>query len=212
MHSLDKSYVFLSSLFAVTLVTTNMVFQKFIHFSLGGFLSLELSLGILLYPITFLISDLVTEVYGKKHANYMVTTAVSISASATIILFIFNTLEATPWSPVDNRTFSKVFGNYSVAIFASMTAVYVSQLLDVAVFAWIKEKTHNKHLWLRNITSTVLAQIVDTFCVTVILVSFKIFPSAQFIPIFSDGLVFKVISAILTIPLCYLGRFFLKNI
>jgi len=211
MIILDKSYVFLSSLFAAILIIANVVFQKFVHFSLGEFLSLELSLGIFLYPLTFLISDLVTEVYGKKYANYMMTTSVLISSLATVAVFIFDHLESTTWSPVDNHTFHKVFGNYSVAIFASITAVYIAQILDISIFVWIKEKTNSKYLWLRSGVSTALAQIVDTLCVTGILLFFNIFGADRFMQILLSGLSFKLISAICTIPLCYLGRFFLNN-
>jgi len=207
----EKEYIFLSCLFAVIIVTINMVFQKFVTLSLGEFLSMELSLGILLYPITFLISDLVTEVYGRKHASYMVTISVLLSALMAGVIFFFDSLESTKWSPVDNDTFHRVFGNYFVAIFSSLVAVYISQLLDITIFSWLKEKTEGRHLWLRNSASTAIAQIVDTLCVTVILAMFHILKWDQIPNLFFYGLTFKILSAILTTPFCYLGRFILKR-
>ena len=118
-------------------------------------------------------------------------------------------MSAATWSPVDDSIFHQVFGLHTIAIFASLVAIYISQLVDISIFAAIKAKTNGKYLWLRNNISTVSAQIIDTACVLAIMSFFSILEWQNFFSIFSDALYFKIIAALLTTPLCYYGRFLL---
>ena len=189
-----------------------MIFQKFVSVSLSELLTFQLSLGILLYPITFLISDLVTEVYGKKHATYMVNVSIVASLLVMGFLYICDQITAVIWSPVNDDVFHQVFGIYSVATFASLVAIYLSQLLDISTFAWIKTQTHGKYLWLRTNISTIMAQIIDTLCVLAILCAFNVISWDKFFLLFSNGIWFKILAAICVTPLCYAGRFVLNRV
>ena len=72
-------YMVLSALFIASLVVSNLIFQKFFYWDFFGWYTFEISVGILPYPVTFLITDIISEVYGKKKANLVVTTGIFAS-------------------------------------------------------------------------------------------------------------------------------------
>jgi len=89
--------------------------------------------GIIFYPVTFLVTDVVSEIYGAKKANQMVLTGLFASAFCLLIIFLANVLSATDWSPVDNNTFNLVFGNTALAVGASMAAYLGAQFIDIKI-------------------------------------------------------------------------------
>ena len=125
----DRIYLFLAALFITSLVVSNLIFQKFFYwhpFSVRLFGSnlFELSVGILPYPITFLITDLISEIYGKKKANQVVTAGIFASFFSIVILLIAQAVPAIPASPVDDTTFDKVFALSPLAVLASCLLIY----------------------------------------------------------------------------------------
>jgi uncharacterized integral membrane protein (TIGR00697 family) len=172
----EKAYLILAAIFLSALVASNLIFQKFFQWAPFGIYTFELSVGILPYPVTFIVTDLVSEVYGKKRANQMV-----FGRFCGIFIYTFNSCScrlgtATPWSPISDQTFSKVFGFTFVAVGASMTAYLIAQLVDVQLFHFWKKLTKGKHLWLRNNASTFTSQLVDTLVVLFILCSLDVIP------------------------------------
>ena len=150
----QRVYLILAALFICALVVSNLIFQKFFHWDFFGLYTFEISVGILPYPITFLITDIISEVYGKQKANQVVTTGIFASFFSLVIVFISDLAPATNWSPVDDLLFSKVFGATAVAVFASMLAYLFAQYIDIQIFHFWKRVTKGKHLWLRNNFST----------------------------------------------------------
>lgn len=203
-------YVFLVSLFCIIVITGNLIFQKFININIYNF-SIELSVGVLLYPITYLISDLVAEFFGKKPANYMINLSVIFSFIVYLLIYLCDFLSATSWSPVDNNTFRKVFRFHGVGIFSSLVAIYIAQLADVRIFLYIKKITSNKYLWLRNNVSTFVAQIIDTFCVTFVLFLFNVISAEHHTKIFLSSISFKILAALCDTPFFYFGCFLVNK-
>ena len=175
MSTSMKLYVILCSIFCTVIVTGNLIFQKFIILDLFA-QSFEISVGVFLYPLTFLISDLVTEFYGKKNAELMIKTGVICSLVVLCLITVADLLPATDWSIVDDGTFHQVFNAYGVASFASIIANYIGQLIDIHIFSHVKTLTNGKHLWIRNNVSTIVGQFVDTITVVSILSIFSIIP------------------------------------
>ena len=208
----ERIYFFLGCTFCVVVIVGNIIFQKFIHISILGIIDLEVSVGVLLYPITFLISDLLTEFYGKKRAKYVIQTTIVISFLVMCLLYISVNLNSVDWSPINNEQFKKIFSIYNVGTLASIIAMYIGQIIDITIFAWLKEKTNNKHLWLRNNVSTVIAQFFDTIIVLVILCFFNIIPLSQLSNVFISSFIFKTIAAMVDTPFCYLGHFIVNSI
>jgi len=212
----DRIYLFLAALFITSLVVSNLIFQKFFYwhpFSVRLFGSnlFELSVGILPYPITFLITDLISEIYGKKKANQVVTAGIFASFFSIVILLIAQAVPAIPASPVDDTTFDKVFALSPLAVLASMLAYLFAQYIDIRIYHFWKNLTRGKMLWLRNNFSTFASQFIDTFTVIVLLCSFGVLPWSLFWGLLVSGVLFKILVAALDTPLLYLLVFLFRK-
>lgn len=203
----QRIYLILGALFIASLVVSSLIFQKFFYWDFFGIYTFEISVGILPYPITFLITDIISEVYGKKKANAIVTSGVFASFFSLLIVYVADAVPATSWSPIDDPLFSKVFGATSIAVLASMMAYLLAQYIDIHIFNFWKRLTKGKYLWLRNNFSTFLSQFVDTFTVLLLLYSFGKIDWALFSGLLLGGFLFKVIIAALDTPFLYLAVF-----
>jgi len=212
----QRIYLFLGALFITSLVVSNLIFQKFFYWypvdiEIFGTKLFEISVGILPYPITFLITDLISEIYGKKKANQIVVAGIFASFFSMGIVFIANSVPATDWSPVNNSLFSTVFGNTAIAVFASMMAYLLAQFIDIQIYHFWKRLTRGRHLWLRNNFSTFLSQFVDTFTILFLLCSFDIISWDKFSGLLVAGFLFKILIALFDTPFLYLGVFLFRK-
>jgi len=212
----QRIYLLLGSLFITSLVVSNLIFQKFFYWypfniEIFGTTLFEISVGILPYPVTFLITDLISEIYGKKRANQIVVAGIFASFFSMLIVYIANAVPATDWSPVDNSMFTSVFGATAIAVFASMMAYLLAQFIDIQIYHFWKRKTKGKHLWLRNNFSTFLSQFVDTFTVLFLLCSFDKIGWDKFTGLLIAGFIFKVLIAITDTPFLYLGVYLFRR-
>ncbi len=201
----------LSGLFIASLITANLTFQKFFTWDFFGIYSFELSVGILPYPLTFLITDVISEVYGKERANKVVLTGLFASLFTLLIVVVSSKVNATAWSPVSDAEFNKVFGLTAVAVSASLMAYLLAQFLDVQLFHFWKRVTKGKHLWLRNNASTFSSQFVDTFTVLFLLCSFGAIEWHRFGALLINGYLYKVMFALLDTPFAYLAVFGIRK-
>ena len=204
-----KIYLYLAALFITSLVVSNLIFQKFFfwypfHSELFGIRLFELSVGILPYPLTFLITDLISEIYGKKAANRVVISGIFASFFSMGILLLADFVPAIENSPVDDMTFKKVFSLSPLAVLASMIAYLIAQFIDIRIYHFWKKLTKGKLLWIRNNFSTFVSQFLDTFSVILLLSLFGILPWDLFFGLVLSGFVFKVIVAALDTPLLYI--------
>ena len=159
----DYIYTSLCVLFSVLLVMGNLIYQKFVFLPIFSFHTFELSVGSILYPLTFLVTDLITEFYGKEKANFCVRLGIFMNIFIACIIASIDQLGATNWSKIDDATFHKVFGLYSVAFIGSIVACYTAQIVDIRLYLWIRKITKGKWLWARNNGSTAVSLFVDTF-------------------------------------------------
>ncbi|MCB2207668.1 MAG: queuosine precursor transporter [Bacteroidetes bacterium] len=207
----ETLYLILASLFITSLVTSNLIFQKFFHWNPFGVFEFELSVGIIAYPITFLITDIISEVYGRKRATRVVQAGVFASAFALLIVVVSTKAPATIWSPIDDSTFKQVFGFTFIAVGASLAAYLLAQFLDVQVFHYWKRLTKGKHLWLRNNFSTFTSQLVDTGTVLLLLCSFGVIEWNLFWLLLLNGYLFKVMFALFDTPIIYVTVHFMRK-
>ncbi|MDG1698302.1 MAG: queuosine precursor transporter [Polaribacter sp.] len=196
-------YLILAALFIASLVTSNVIFQKFFSWEPFGWYRFEISVGILPYPITFLITDILSEIYGKKKANQVVIAGIFASLFSMLIILVADLSPTINNSPVNSETFHQVFGLSPLAVFASMVAYLFAQFIDIRIFHFWKQLTKGKHLWLRNNFSTFASQFIDTFTVLFLICSFKILPWNMFSSLLMSGFLFKVIIAALDTPILY---------
>ena len=140
----EKFYVSLCALFVVLIVVSNLVYQKFVYLPIFSIYTFELSVGAIFYPVTFLITNLISEFYGKEKAQFCVRLATSINILVLCIISFMGYLQATDWSKIDNNTFDSVFGAYSISLFGSMIASYTAQMIDIRLYLLIRKLTNNK--------------------------------------------------------------------
>lgn len=215
----EKYYFILGGVFIASLVACNLTFQKFFYWT--PFSSLEfgategslwhsfsnytfyISVGIIPYPVTFLITDIVSEIYGRRRADLIVLAGLIASAFVLLIIWISGIVPATSWSPVNDEQFNLVFGKTIDSVAASMAAYLVAQFIDIRLFHFWKKLTHGKHLWLRNNFSTIPSQFVDTFVVLFVLCYFGSISWDRFGPLLLNGFIFKVMIAIADTPFFY---------
>ncbi|MDT0649741.1 queuosine precursor transporter [Autumnicola edwardsiae] len=209
--SAQKIYLILGALFIASLVVSNLIFQKFFYWDFFGIYTFEISVGILPYPVTFLITDIISEIYGQRKANQIVTAGIFASFFSLLIVFLADAVPATAWSPVGDKLFKTVFGATTIAVFASMLAYLLAQYIDIQLFHFWKKLTKGKHLWLRNNFSTFLSQFVDTFSVLFLLCSFNRIEWDLFGGLLLSGFLFKVIVAAIDTPFLYLGVYTLRR-
>ncbi|WP_459211394.1 queuosine precursor transporter [Aquimarina rhabdastrellae] len=206
-----KIYLILGALFISSLVVSNLIFQKFFHWDFFGLYTFEISVGILPYPITFLITDLISEIYGKQKANQIVTAGIFASFFSLLIIYVASVAPATSWSPINDTLFDKVFGATPIAVLASMLAYLFAQYIDIQIFHFWKKLTQGKHLWLRNNFSTFFSQFIDTCTVLLLLCGFGKIEWHLFGSLLLGGFLFKVLVALLDTPLLYLGVYLFKR-
>jgi len=206
-----RLYLALAALFIASLVSGNLIFQKFFHWDFFGLHTFELSVGILPYPITFLITDLIAEIFGKRKANQVVISGLFATVFVLLIVWASNRVPATGWSPVSDSMFGRVFGLTGVAVSASMIAYLLAQLIDIRIYHFWKNYTQGKKLWLRNNFSTMTSQFVDTSTVLLLLCSFEAIPWSKFGMLLFSGFAFKVMVAAFDTPFLYFFVWWIKK-
>ena len=206
----EQFYLILTGIFIASLVASNLIFQKFFTWNFLG-INFELSVGIIAYPVTFLVTDLISELYGQKRANQVVVSGFFASVFTTLLVLISVNATAVQWSPIDSVTFSKVFGLTGPAFFASMVAYLTAQLIDVRIFHFWKRLTKGKHLWIRNNASTMFSQLVDTSVILIILCSAGVIEWERFYGLWMMGWIFKVLVALIDTPIIYGIIYLLKG-
>ena len=201
MRFKDQLYIFLCAIFISSLVTCNLIANKFVTVDLG-FKVFIVSAGILPYPLTFLVTDLISELYGQKKANIVVFSGFVASMFVLLFLWLGSQFNAIPDSIVNDNTYNKVFQNAWRIIAASMIAYLFAQFIDVKIFHFWKRLTNGKHLWLRNNGSTIASQLVDTTLVVMILFV-GVWEPRNIVSAIIDGWLFKMLMAAIDTPIIY---------
>lgn len=146
----------LSAVFVAGLLAANLLGSK-----VTTLFGISLSVGIFAYPLTFLVTDAIAEVYGKEKSKQLIW-----SALIAQVLVLGLTLLAVWLPPADrftiNEEYVTVFKGSARIIFASLIAFIVAQMHDIWAFEYWKKKTKGKYLWLRNNASTIVSQAIDT--------------------------------------------------
>lgn len=220
----ESCFAFCSALFVVVLVLTNIIGTKlFVLFPGGGpdWLMggepVTLTAGILTYPLTFFLTDIVSEIWGRARASRMVIWGFFMSVLMLGVLQLAILLPASQlWQQPDfgfptgadmQNAFHATFSNPSILLFASMLAYLVAQLLDVRLYHFWWGVTGGKHMWLRNNGSTMISQLADTIIVNGIFLHFGLqLPLVAIVEIIVAVYLCKVLLAWCDTPLIYLGR------
>ncbi len=204
----DLVFIILAGFFITNAIVAELIGGKLIQF-FGLFTQ---SIGIILWPVVFILTDLINEHYGKQGVRKLTYITVGLIAYTFILISIALNIKAVPFSPVNDEQFRVVFGQSQWIIVGSLIAFFVSQLVDVYVFWIFRNRTGKNMIWLRATGSTVVSQLVDTFIVQY--VAFVLpgkWTTDEFIHNASWGYSFKLLIAVCLIPFIYLGHFLINK-
>ena len=200
----QKLFAVLVALFVTSLIVGDLTGGKLydLGFELGG-LPLGISVGMIPFPIVFLLTDLINEFYGKKAARFV--TMVGF-AMALFTILVLQLAVMVPWPASSfQASFDTIFASSQKILFASTIAYLTAQFIDIAIFHYVKRKLGDRMLWLRATGSTVVSQLVDTF-----VIGFIVWSSQKTVPevlgIVFTSYVAKLAIAIAATPLIYAGH------
>lgn len=190
--------------------------------------ALQFSAGVLLWPIVFVMTDVINEYYGKRGIRLLSFLAVGLISYAFIMIFAAIQLTPAEWwvgqnvtkgVPDMQRAFSVVLGQGLLIILGSISAFMLAQLVDVVSFHRIKEWTGERMIWLRATGSTIISQLVDSF--VVLYVAFILGPQLtgtvepwswdQLLAVATVQYAYKFLMAILLTPLIYVAHYFIDR-
>lgn len=201
-------YQLLSAAFSVIVVMSNIISAKMVPLPLIP--DFIIPAGLITYPLTFLLSDLVTEIYGAKKAKFMVYMAFGMSFLSFGIIQLALMLPSS--GTHEQVAFATVLGLSGLRIFSSLTAYLMAQLVDIQLYALIKKWTGSKWLWLRNNGSTCLSQLVDTLLIDIIYLYWGLSMGWNEVwPIMVFSYSYKAFFSVAATPLFYLSVFLVQR-
>lgn len=228
----ERVFLVLAGLFIGSMTMLNILgVSRFIDLSFevaGIAVPMPLAVGVLPYPITFLCTDFISELYGRARANSVVWVGLLLNVFVVVFLLVGGLLPPIPAMDPQTglpATDAPEFAFYRIrmltmgAVMASMLAYLAAQLCDVWLFHFWKRLTRGRHLWLRNNGSTAVSQFVDSFAVITIThywaAALPIDPAAEIWPqlwvFILSGYVFKVVAALLDTGPFYVGVHYLSR-
>jgi uncharacterized integral membrane protein (TIGR00697 family) len=204
----DIVYIILAGIFITNAIVAELTGGKLIQ--IGPFI---MSIGILPWPIVFITTDIINEHFGREGVKKLSFITAALIAYCILILFIGTKIPAfvTP-ATVNDDQFYAVFGQGLFIMIASLIAFVISQLIDVSIFWFLRNKTGKSMMWLRSTGSTVVSQLIDSFIVSGIAfwATGKV-TTEQYINMSASGYAFKLIVAIVLTPLIYLGHYLIEK-
>jgi len=198
-------YIWLTSAFITFLLMAELTGSKLI-----SFMGFTLTMGVIPFPVTFLITDTLNEFYGRRAVKHTTFLGMVMILLAYAVIVIDLKIPAISNSPVDDASFIKVFANSGLVIVGSIIAYVIGQMIDINVFHYLRMKTKNKHIWLRATGSTVVSQLIDSFVVIFIAFGNKL-PFEELTSIASTNFVYKLFIAIGLTPIIYLLHSLIAN-
>jgi len=236
-NKLNRLFYILSGIFIANVILAELTGVKIfsltnfigienwaLPFGKGAKLDMNMSVGILIWPFVFILSDIVNEYFGRKGVQRISILAAILVLYCSVIILISTKLPpAAFWQelngtdpsgrPLDiNYAYTQIFSQGIAIIAGSITAFLVSQFVDVYTFHWIRRLTGHKKLWLRATGSTVVSQLIDSY--VILTVAFYIMGKWSFIQVLQVGTIqylYKVSFAILLTPLIYLFHYIIDN-
>ena len=229
----ERVFLVLAGLFLCAMTMLNILgITRFVQ--LGP---MSLAIGVLPYPLTFLCTDLISELYGRARANFLVTVGLFLNGFIIATLWIANKVPSVaeqtqpPWQVIELaeaialptganvegsvELFTLIYATTSGAVLASMMAYLAAQYCDVYMFHFWKKLTKGKHLWLRNNGSTIVSQGVDSFMVITVTFGAQFLAGAisasAMLVLMAHNYLFKLCVALADTPLFYMGVYYLKR-
>lgn len=204
----DLVFILLAGFFISNAIVAELIGGKLVQF-FGIFTQ---SIGIILWPVVFVLTDLINEYYGRNGVRKLTFITIGLIIYVYFLISIAINLKAVNFSPVNDSVFLTVFGQSQWIIVGSIIAFFSSQLVDVYIFWKLRNVTGKRMIWIRATGSTLVSQLIDTFVVQFI--AFVVPGKWAFGEFFINacwGYLFKIFVALALIPLIYLGHFAIER-
>lgn len=223
---LNKIFIFLTGIFITNAIVAEILGTKI--FDISIFKDFSLSVGVLIWPVVFITTDIINEYFGKKGVKRISYFTILLISYVFIIIFLSTKLTPnTYWLNINqldnngnafdiNYAYNTIFLQSSGIIVGSIFAFLIAQILDVYVFQNLKRLTGGKFIWLRATGSTLISQLIDSFVVLMIAFYFlapegKSWSISQVINVGIDNYTFKFFVAIMITPLIYLAHYIIDR-
>lgn len=197
----EKIYILLIAIFVGGLVIAGVLASKIVNIA-----GLIVPGGVFAYSITFPITDIICEVWGKKRGKYVVFSGfITLLIVLALIRLTLIFPKASFWT--GEEAFTKILGGTSRIIIASFIAYLVSQYHDIWAFHFWRKVTKGKHLWLRNNASTFVSQFIDT----VVFITIAFYGVMPVFTLIKGQYIIKLLIALLDTPIVYFGVWLIRR-
>jgi len=187
----------LIGLYVSFVLISNIIAYKIAAFDFG-FVTFYATAATLVFSVTFLLTDIVNEKFGRKETQKMILIT---QIAVTFFIWLSISLTPAPFWP-DQEIFAKIMGFAPRIMLAGWIAFLISENMDAYIFSWFKKKTRGKHLWMRNVFSSIPSMALDTL----IFVSIAFYGVQPLLPLITGVLVIKWIVGVVDVPFMYLNR------
>jgi uncharacterized integral membrane protein (TIGR00697 family) len=198
----QRLFLWLLGLFVAALLTADLIGGKFFRFSLFGVGTIDLSVGMLAFPLTFVMTDILNEFFGPARTRIVTYIGLGAAIFAFTLINVAIALPTSPESPLPGPTFATVFRNSGRLYVASLLAYLVGQLLDISLFTLLRRLTRHRMLWLRSTGSTLGSQLIDTLVVNFVFLG-GLKPLGFILGVIRDSYVIKIVVALALTPVIY---------
>jgi len=193
------------ALYVTLVIFANLTAIKPISFNLG-FTSVFAPAAVLIFAVTFLLTDVVNEKFGRKETQKMIL--IALLCQIAVSLFSVLIVRSTPAPFFAGQTaISTVLTGLPRVIIASLIAFYLSETADAYIFAWFKKLTGGKHLWMRNVLSSLPAMLLDS----IIFISLAFYGQMPLIPLILGQTAIKWLVGVIDVPFMYVSRHILNT-
>lgn len=189
----------------------------------GNDFSFDLTAGVLLWPVVFIMTDIINEYYGERGVKFLSYLTVGLLAYAFFMYYLAIKLVPADWwpgyksaqgVPDMQAAYSQIFGQGIAIIIGSLVAFLIGQVVDVVIFHKIKKISGEKYIWLRSTGSTIVSQLIDSF--VVLIIAFYLYPKyisdsngpawafSRVMTICFGNYIYKFIMAVLLTPMIYI--------
>lgn len=192
------------ALYVTLVIFANLTAIKPVSFNLG-FTSVFAPAAVLIFAVTFLLTDIVNEKFGRKETQKMILIALFCQIAVSLFSILVVKSKPAPFF-TGQVAISTVLTGLPRVVIASLIAFYVSETADAYIFAWFKKLTSGKHLWMRNVLSSLPAMLLDS----IIFISLAFYGQMPLIPLILGQTAIKWLVGIIDVPFMYWARYFLK--
>jgi len=202
----ERLFFVLGAVFVTCLIVSDIIGgAKLVELGTLGDYPLVISVGMLAFPLTFVLTDLLNEFWGPRATRFVTYVGLGMLVVTFGILLAAGALPAAPSTPYPAQWFDTIFTSSLRLIFASLTAYLAGQLLDIFVFARLKRLARGRHIWLRATGSTVVSQLFDTVAVNFLNFG-GMLPAGEIWALAANSYVIKFAVAVALTPVIYLGH------